>query len=247
MEETFHFLEVVVFTVAEAWWAVSIIAVDAEVAVFVARNHILASVAFARNVVQVLGDHRLVTAAVSVFLNALSLLANTEALLLSSEQDELVCQVVDHVVALGVQLLDVELLDAVMSLEFDSGILFVAHLAHNFDLRAISLDVVVKLSTGHVLELLSIADIAAKLGALVLGVCLQLSESLPDDLLAISLLRPASVRELTEVNAVSKDLVHLLHEVSSRLAVGAADVVLWSHELLPGNLSLASASCVDHV
>ena len=80
------------------------------------------------------------------------------------------------------------------------------------------------------LELLSIADVAAELGALVLGMSLELSQGLPDNL-GTTLVRPASVRELAEVNAVTKDLVDLLHEVSSGLAVGAADVELWGHEI----------------
>jgi len=42
------------------------------------------------------------------------------------------------------------------------------------------------------------------------------------------------MRELAEVNAVTKDLVDLLHEVSSGLAVRAADVELWSHEISLG-------------
>ena len=42
------------------------------------------------------------------------------------------------------------------------------------------------------------------------------------------------MRELAEVNTVTKDLVDLLHEVSSGLAVGAADVELWSHEFSLG-------------
>ena len=79
------------------------------------------------------------------------------------------------------------------------------------------------------LELLSVADVASEFWALVLGMSLQLSKSLPNDLRS-SRLGPASVRELAKVNAVPQHLVDLLHEVSSGLAVGAADLEFWSHE-----------------
>jgi hypothetical protein len=186
-----------------------------------------------------------------VLLDALLLLADTESLLLSSEKDELVCQVVDDIVTVGVKLLNVELFDAVMAVELTSGILFVADLAHDLYLWAISLDVVVELGSGQVLELLSVADVASELGALELSVTLELSKSLPDDLTALSCLRPASVRELTEVNTVSQDFVDFLQEVSSSLAVRAAEVKLWSDEhfldvLLSLSLSSTdSTSCVE--
>ena len=79
------------------------------------------------------------------------------------------------------------------------------------------------------LELLSIADVATELGALVLGMSLELSQGLPDNL-GTTLGRPASMRELTEVDTVAKHFVDLLHEVTSSLAVGAADIELWGHE-----------------
>ena len=75
--------------------------------------------------------------------NTVLLLADTESFFLSSEQDQLIGQVVDDVVALCVELLNVELLDAVMVLELIPGILLVAHLAHHLHLWAVSLDVVV--------------------------------------------------------------------------------------------------------
>lgn len=117
-----------------------------------------------------------------MFLNALLLLTNTESLFLSSEQDQLVSQVVNDVVALLVQLLDVELLDAVVALKLVSSVLLVAHLAHDLHLWAVSLDVVIQLSSGHVLKLLSVADVTTELWTLVLGMCLEFSKSLPNDL-----------------------------------------------------------------
>jgi hypothetical protein len=184
-----------------------------------------------------------------MLLNTLLLLADTETLLLSSEENEFVGQVIDDVVTVLVEFLDVELLNAVMSFELASSVLFVANLAHDLDLRAISLEVVKQLGSCHMLELLSVADVTAKLGALILGVRLELSKSFPDDLTSHVASSPTSVGELTEVDAVSEDLVDLLHEVSPSLAVGAADVKLWSgvHLIKLLLAALASTSCVEFV
>lgn len=162
--------------------------------------------------------------------NTVLLLTDAESLLLPSEKDKFIGKVINDVVALLVKLLNIELLDAMMSLKLVPSVLLVAHLAHHLHLWAVSLDVVVQLGSCHVLELLSVADIAAKFGALVLGVSLELSQGFPDNL-GTTLVRPASMRELAEVNTVTKNLVNLLHEVSSGLAVGAADIKLWGHEI----------------
>jgi len=51
------------------------------------------------------------------------------------------------------------------------------------------------------------------------------------------------MRELTEVNAVSQDFIDLLQEVTSSLAVGAAEVELWSDvHLLDWSLHLSLAT-----
>jgi hypothetical protein len=124
-------------------------------------------------------------------------------------EDEFVRQLVNHVIAMGVQLVDIEFLDALMVLEFGSGVLFVANLAHHFHFRAISLDVVVELRSRHVLKLFTVADIAAKFWTFKLSMGLKLAKSFPDNL-RVSCLNVASMRELTEVNTVSKDFIHLL-------------------------------------
>ena len=100
------------------------------------------------------------------------------------------------------------------------------------------------------LVFLSITDVAAELWALVLSMSLELSKSLPDNLRAtfvgFRIILPASMWELTEVNTVSEDLVDFLHEVSSSLTVGAADIKLWSHEHFILVL-FATTSCVHSV
>ena len=171
-----------------------------------------------------------------MLLNAVLLLTDAKSFLLPSEKDKLISKMINDVVALLIKLLNIELFDAVMSLKLVPSVLLVAHLAHHLHFWAVSLDVVVQLGSCQVLELLSVADVAAEFGALVLGVSLKLAQGLPDNL-GTALVRPASVRELAEVNAVTKDLVDFLHEVSSRLAVGATDVELWGHEF---SLALAA-------
>jgi hypothetical protein len=137
-----------------------------------------------------------------MLLHALILRAEPKSLLLSSVEDQFVGQVIDHVVAMGVKLVDIELLDALVRSELSSGILFVANLAHYLHLGAFFADVVVQLGSGQVLELLAIADIAAKFWTGELGMSLELAKGFPNDL-GTSSVDMASMGELTEVNAVS--------------------------------------------
>lgn len=199
----FHFLEIVILAVSEAWWAVCFVAVDAEVTVLVTSNHVLAPEALTGHIFLVLSDHALVilATAVSVLLYALVLGAETKSLLLSPVENELIGQVINDIIAVGVQFVNVELLDALMGSEFHSAVFLVTDLAHDLDLRAVSFNMVVKLCSCHMLKLLTIADIAAKLGAVKLSMSLELSKSFPDDYR--SSLRVASVRELAEINTVS--------------------------------------------
>ena len=90
-----------------------------------------------------------------------------------------------------------------MSGKVRAVVVFHASLALNHDLRTFSFDMLEELGPGHMLKLLSIADIATELRAVVLSVSLEFSKSLPDNLTTIALLVPASVWEFTEVNAVS--------------------------------------------
>ena len=119
-----------------------------------------------------------------------------------------------------------------MSSKFSSNVLLVTHLAHDLHFRAILLDVIIELSSGHMLVLFSVANIASKFGAGELGVGLKFSQGLPDDFPS-SVLRVAPVREFTKVDTISKYLVNFLHEVSSGLAV-------WTTDIKPRSLSLSS-------
>ena len=74
-KELFHFFKIHVLAVPEALRAISLVTVNAEVAVLVPGEHVLASVAFGSSIFLNLGYHRLLVfiCAVSVFVNALLL------------------------------------------------------------------------------------------------------------------------------------------------------------------------------
>ena len=173
--------------------------------------------------------------------SALRFLADAETLALSLVQDQVVGEVLDDLFRARAKLLKVEILNALVLRELGSRVFAVANLTHDEHVGAVVLDVVEQLSARHVLVLLAVADVAAKLGAVELGVSLQLAERGPHDLgLAVRSL--ASVRELAEVNAVLEHLVDLLHEVALGLAVGAANVVLGRRVTLATSTILSGSS-----
>ena len=53
----FHLLKLVELSVAQAWWAVCLVAIDAEVAVLVSSNDSLASETLASGTFSVLNNH----------------------------------------------------------------------------------------------------------------------------------------------------------------------------------------------
>ena len=85
-EELFHLFKVHVLAIAKALWTVSLIAVNAEVAVFVPSNYCFASVALSSSVFLDLSYHTLLIliATLSVLIHAFLLGAKTKALLFSS-------------------------------------------------------------------------------------------------------------------------------------------------------------------
>ena len=330
-ENVFHFFKIIELTVAQACWAICLVAIDAEVGILVASDNSLASEALGGDVFGILNDHLVVFSSEHllhedghlIFLDSSTLvLVNfiedsvvivdgesvgvskvTESLLdetaglvsvemaivvdvelipdrinicvnlflgnlliiegarsttlsvlfytlwldaeaktfnLSSVENEFVSQLIDDVERIDLNLFDIEVLDALMSVEFTSWVLLVADLAHDHDFWTVALDVIVELRSGHVLELRSVADVATELRAVELGVSLKFSESLPDDFSTISV---AFVRELTEINTVSDDLVDFLEEVTSGLTIGAANIeVSWSSV---GHLTIGIASSIS--
>jgi hypothetical protein len=78
-KQSFHLIEIIEFAVAKAWWAVSFIAVNAEVAILICLDNVLAPKALAGNMLLVLCDHALMELAstISVLLDTLVLRAET--------------------------------------------------------------------------------------------------------------------------------------------------------------------------
>jgi hypothetical protein len=180
----------------------------------------------------------------SVLLDALWLQAHTETLSLSSVKNQLVCQIVNNLEGVSLQLFNIKVLNALMLVELSSWILLVADLAHDKNFWAVSLDMIMELGSGHMLELGSVADITSELGAVELSVCLELTEGLPDDLAAIFI---ASMWELTEINAVLNNLVNFLEEITTSLAIGAANVITasWSWCALRNQLIRGTSSSIS--
>lgn len=118
-------------------------------------------------------------------------------------------QVVDDVEMVGAQPLEIHITEALVVRELSSVELPLADLALYDDLGALSFDVLEQLSPGHVLVVLVIANIAAKLRALVHRVLLQLGHGLPNDFL-FSSIPPALVWELAKVNTIAKNFVDRL-------------------------------------
>lgn len=76
------------------------------------------------------------------------------------------------------------------------------------------------------LILFTVADVATELGAVELSMRLELIQSLPDDF-TMATTCMATMRKFTEIDTVFNDFVYFLHEITSGLAVRAADVELW--------------------
>jgi hypothetical protein len=144
-----HFLKVVELAVAKTWWAISLVAVNAEVAILVAGNYSLASEALAGGVLCILSNHALLILATlsSVSLNTLEFGAESKTLLLSSMKNKLVGEILDDIIALLLKLLDVEVLDALMVTELSSSIFFVTDLAHDENLGTVIFDMLMKLGS----------------------------------------------------------------------------------------------------
>lgn len=217
------------FGVPQAGRAVGLVAVHAGEAVLERRDHGLAAEALGRLVGLVRLDHAVaLSVQVTVFElhYALVLHAEAESLLASAQHHQVFGQVVHDIELVGLEARNKHVFEALVVVEFCSVEVFVTDLALDHDLRTLSFDVLEQFSSSQVLEVLVIADVATELWAVVHGMLLQLLHSLPDYLSTLGL--KAFVRELAEVNAIPQYLVDFLHEISSGLAVRAADIVPWS-------------------
>ena len=221
-------LHVEELAVAEAPCAIALVTIQAEETVFVARNYSRAPAALHRLITCVRTNHalaRLELRALLIFVDAVLAHAETKAFLWSSQSGQMLRQVVNNFLAMRFDSFSVHISQAFVIREFGSAKVALANLALNDDLWAVSLDMLEQLCSSHVLELFLVADVAAELGALVHWMVLQISHSFPDN--NLTAIFPALVWELTEVNAIAKNFIDWLHEISSFLAVGAAHFEAW--------------------
>ena len=114
-----------------------------------------------------------------MFFNTLELSTQAQAFLLSLVQDQSVHQVLNHLVIQVFQTVNVEVFDALVSVELISSVLSIANLAHDFHFWTINFNMVIELCSCTVLEFRKVANITTKFGAVVLSMGLQLSQSLP--------------------------------------------------------------------
>ena len=77
--------------------------------------------------------------------------------------------------------LDIKIFDALVLSKYIARIFFVANLTHDLDLGTIFSNVVVELSTSHVLILFTVANVATEFWAIELSMRLEFIQSLPDD------------------------------------------------------------------
>ena len=153
--------------------------------------------------------------------------AQAEAFLGSAKSHEVLGEEFKHLTLMASQSSHVLGLKAFVAREFSALELLSTQLTLDHDLGAFALNVLEELRASHMLILLLVTDVAAKLGALNHGVLLELEQRLPDDL-ALLAVNVASMRELTEVDAVAQDFVDLDDEVAALLAVRAANVITGS-------------------
>ena len=88
-------------------------------------------------------------------------------------KDQIVCKIVDNVFRAQTELVNIEILDTLMRLEFFSWVLSVANLAHHHNIWTFILYMVIELGTSHKLELISVTNVAAEFRAIEASVSLQ--------------------------------------------------------------------------
>ena len=109
-----------------------------------------------------------------------------------------------------------------MTSKISSCILLIANLAHNENFWTFISNMLLQLSSCHMLEFRSIADVTAKFRAIKLCMCLQFTQSFPNDW-TLSIYRWTSMWKFTEVNAVFQNFIYFLQEITFYLAIWATD------------------------
>lgn len=222
IEDVFEFLEVELKVIAEAAATIILVTKGAEICFFLALGDSRTFTTL--NWIDVLSglNHgvELLSTALPISREASRFWTETENFLLTFVLHHFFGHVLDNFDVILLQFLDIVVFEALVVREFASAVFFAAHLALDHHLGAVSLDVLAELGPGHALVLGEVADVAAVLGALVVvGVALEFSDGLPEDLAVLQLI--ALVGELTEVDAVSNDGVNFGEEIALAFTVGA--------------------------
>lgn len=157
---------------------------------------------------------------------AFRLFAETDGLGLSLELHHLLSQKFNYLHVVLLKQLHVVISEAQMLTKLSSLEGLSADIALDLDLGAVLLYMISQLGSRHVLELLQVADVTAVLRTfVVLRMLLKRSNGHPSDLAVGGFV--ALVRELTKVDHVSYNWVHLLEQVVAfSFAVWALEFVI---------------------
>jgi len=144
--------------------------------------------------------------------------------------------VIKNLIRINIELFQVEFLNTLVVVEITTGELLIAYLTHNQDLRTILLNMIIQLPSSHHLCILPVAYITPKFRAMELSMSLKFTKGLPNDFVGAG----AFVGELAEIYAVLDNFVNWSQEITTALAVWAADIVVRSIELLALRLRFAT-------
>ena len=241
LDHKVHLLHIEVLTIAKAPGAICFIAIKTEETIFVRIDSGLTSHALNGLLACVWTYHPLTSLklrAALVPVDTILPIAQSEALLRSSEPCQVIRQILNYILFVFIESLDVHITKALVIGKLCSVKVTFANLALNDNFWTVSLNMLEQLRSSHMLVILTVADVTAILGAIVNGMLLQLSHGLPDDNLTAVL--PALVRELAEINTVLEHLVDWLKEVTSLSTAWATLIVaLWHF------ISFSGGSSVD--
>lgn len=173
-------------------------------------------------------------------IEAIQFLAWTKLLLLSLILHHVFGQVLSDLHMFCLQLLEIEIFQALVLRKLSATELFPTNLTHDPYLWTFSFDVLSQFSTSQKLILLHVADVAAEFRALIhLHMLLKLIDCFPaDGGVRATLL--ASMWELTKFNNVTDDGVDLHEEISLCLTVRATHRTLLVNQLIVRLVALAA-------
>jgi hypothetical protein len=118
-----------------------------------------------------------------------------------------------------------------MVVEVSSSIFFITNLTHYQNFWALNTNMLLELSSGHMLILVSETDITTEFWAIELSMSLKFTKGLPNDFI-VSLNRRAFMWELTEINTVFQNFINFSKEISFSLTIRAANIKIWSNAIV---------------